>query len=315
MLFNICPQSPFCGSTNCVVCIAARLNTTVSFLISLSLPYGSSVWLLPSSQRNSAWREVHHKVCGIRGCSPRALPRAVSSREVNDGAGLLLAPKHPWTERQTDLLSLLHRREMPFLISHLVCNHYLENFEVCCLYAMIRVRVLLRRGLQEHDIPDQHFLQLRGKCWQSGHFIFPGSCAVVNAEDLGVQEACFSFELPFQEVARGWWSPRSTHTNQRYRKRGQEELLDRSKEGGILLSTTLLWQHLTETWMYWWTSYGNSVYWSCQSNARLKSLRNQWQHLTSGCANVNVSSKYPVIHAGSGIPLVTILHCHSLAKQ
>lgn len=29
-----------------------------------------------------------------------------------------LAPKYPWTEQPTDLLSLLHGREMPLLISH-----------------------------------------------------------------------------------------------------------------------------------------------------------------------------------------------------
>lgn len=194
------------------------------------------MWLPPSSQRISAWREVHHKVCGVRGCSPRA----VSSWVGNDGASLLLAPKHPWTELQTDLFSLLHRREMPLRISHLICNHYLENFEVCCLYATMRLRVLLQRGLQEHDVPEHHFLLLRGRCWQSRLFIFLGSCAVVNAEDLGLQETCFGFEIPFQEVARGWWSPTSTHTNQYYRKGWQEELLDRSKEGSILLSAALL---------------------------------------------------------------------------
>lgn len=128
---------------------------------------------------------------------------------------------------------------MPLLISHLISNHYLENFEVFCLYAMIRVGVLLRKGLREHGVPNLHFLHLRGKCCQSRHFIFPGRCAVVNAEDLGVQEACFSFELPFREVSRSRRSPTSTHTNLCYRKRWQEELLDRSKEG-ILLSNALL---------------------------------------------------------------------------
>lgn len=51
------------------------------------------------------------------------------------------------------LLLLLHRREIP--ISHLICNRSLGNFEVCCLYGMVRMHVLLQRGLQEHDVPDQ----------------------------------------------------------------------------------------------------------------------------------------------------------------
>lgn len=69
---------------------------------------------------------------------------------------------------------------------------------------MVGVHVQSQRGLQEHDSSDRHFLQLTDKRWQSGHSIFPGSCAVVEAEDLsGVQEAYFSFKLPFWEVARG----------------------------------------------------------------------------------------------------------------
>lgn len=128
---------------------------------------------------------------------------------------------------------------MLLLICHLICSHNLENFEVLCLYAMIGVHVLLQRGLQEQDAPDQRFLQPRDKCRQSRHFILPSSCAVVNAEDFGVQEACFSFELPFgkwQEVDGTLQAPMPINVTEKVAGGTK----DPSKEGIILLSTSLL---------------------------------------------------------------------------